>query len=113
MLPAEKDRLCLLLRAAGSAADADAGATPAGLRTTFKLAGGIGTRAAGLLAGLLRGVAELLRLGDSGAMYRGSTLGDCLQATGTHSKKSAVKHGPDSTTTGTQQQINVTVILCR
>jgi hypothetical protein len=34
---------------------------------------------AGLRAGLLRGVAGLLRLGEEGARYRGSTLGDCLR----------------------------------
>lgn len=35
-----------------------------------------GASGAGLLAGLLRGVAGLLRRGEEGARYRGSTLGD-------------------------------------
>jgi hypothetical protein len=39
-----------------------------------------GARGAGLSAGLLRGVAGLLRLGEDGARYNGSTLSGCLQS---------------------------------
>jgi hypothetical protein len=95
--PPENDKLCLLpvapapalLRPAVGAA---AGALPAGLRLRPKptAAADKGARGAGLQEGLLRGVAGLLRMGEEGARYRGSTLGDCLQSSNSASSESGV-----------------------
>jgi hypothetical protein len=98
LLPAGAAASCLLLalpqlvRLTGTPRVASAGcAVPAGPRVRWSRTAAADREAAGigLLAGL-RGVAGLLRLGDEGARYMGSTLGDCLHTAmeaGMHSRQ--------------------------